>query len=177
MSLRALITHKAKRTPRQISLLSSVLRPRSIIRQIRKSGLNIKIIATYNMNHVNCESTEGMHERERERERGEREREREREKEYSKIDWCNLFKRLLVSWKVIWPTSNHFMEKLPSSIVIIPPPPSSPQKREKGMKTNNKKQSPTSSVACTLTKRPSSSTANKLQKSTWLRFKARSSLG
>ena len=32
-----LIMHKAKRTPRKISLLPSVSRPRSIIRQLRKS--------------------------------------------------------------------------------------------------------------------------------------------
>ena len=42
-SCRALIMHKAKRTPRQISLLPSVSRLRSIIRQLRKSGIVITL--------------------------------------------------------------------------------------------------------------------------------------
>ena len=38
-----LIMHKAKRTLRQISLLPSVSRPRSIIRPLRKSGMMIDL--------------------------------------------------------------------------------------------------------------------------------------
>ena len=43
-SRRALIMHKAKRTPRQTSFLPSFSRPRSIIRQLRKTGRGIDLI-------------------------------------------------------------------------------------------------------------------------------------
>ena len=43
--------HKAKRTPRQISLLPSVSRPKSIIRQLGKFGPNFRSCLMIDLGH------------------------------------------------------------------------------------------------------------------------------